>query len=370
MPRTALVVGAGVFGASLADRLARSGWAVELVERLVPGTPRSGSGDDTRLIRFSHGDDVWHTRSARRALQLWRELDPTLLDQRGVTWFARRADGWEAESERVLRAEGIACERVDPGARFPGVRDDDLAFALHEPEAGVLFARRATRALAARAVQAGARLRTGVTARPDGERAVLSDGTVVEADVVIWACGAWLPALFPGVVDLRLTQQDVFFFATPGGAWSSAPGWVDYDGAVYGHGDADGQGLKVAPDEEGPPADPDAADRRVLDTSLARARAQLAHRFPVLAGAPLAAARACHYELTADTRFVLAPHPEHGGRVWLAGGGSGHGFKHGPALAERLERWVGGDEPPDPQFGLGPRAVDVTLRTASVTMDP
>ena len=95
-----------------------------------------------------------------------------------------------------------------------------------------------------------------------------------------------------------------------------------------------------------------------------RAREILARHFPELALAPLIGTRVCQYELTADTRFLIAPLPDHDGRVWLLGGGSGHGFKHGPALAERVERWLSGAEPPDPGFGLGARTADRALRTA------
>jgi glycine/D-amino acid oxidase-like deaminating enzyme len=362
-----VIVGAGVLGTALADRLARSGWDVTLVEQLTPGHVRSGSGDESRLIRCAHGDDADHTRSAQRALALWRELDPGLVAEAGVAWFARREDGWEAESERTLRALGIPCERVDAASLYPSVRTDDLAFTLLEPDAGVLHARVGVRALAARAVQAGAKVVTAV-ARPDGERVVLDDGRVLEADRVVWACGAWLPKLFgeEGLLDLRITQQDVFYFAgdhrwqTPG-----VPGWVDYDGAAYGLGDLDGRGVKVAPDLDGPPlADPDRAERTPVPAHERFAREYLAHRFPGLAGAPLVGARVCQYELTPDTRFIVAPHPAHGGRVWIVGGGSGHAFKHGPALAERLEAWIEGSRAPEPRYALGTRRPDVALRTA------
>ena len=64
--------------------------------------------------------------------------------------------------------------------------------------------------------------------------------------------------------------------------------------------------------------------------------------------------------------FVMAPHPDHDRRVWLLGGGSGHGFKHGPALAERFEPGLRDAEEPEPRFGLGSRRGDVSLRTAGV----
>ena len=366
MSRSVVVVGAGVFGAALARRCTMTGWDVTLVEAVAPGHARAGSGGESRLIRAAHGDDAFHAALSRRALALWRELDPGLVAPAGVVWLARRPDGWEAASERTLRALGVPCERVDPARLFPSFAGDDLAFALLEPEAGVLRARDATRALAADAVARGARL-VAAAARPDGATVVLDDGTRLEADRVAWACGAWLPRLFGDLVRLRVTQQDVFFLGA-GAAWATpgVPGWVDYDGAAYGLGDLDGRGVKIAPDVEGPEVDAETLRRVPRPEHEARMRAYVAARFPALADAPLVGTRTCQYELTADTRFLLAPHPEHDGRVWLLGGGSGHGFKHGPALAELVEGWLAGAEPPDPRFALGDRRTDAALRTAGV----
>ncbi|HET6510382.1 MAG TPA: FAD-dependent oxidoreductase [Baekduia sp.] len=365
MPPSAVVVGAGVLGSALADRLARSSWDVQHVEQYAPGHVRSGSGDESRLIRAAHGADAMHARMSRRALELWRELDPRLVCPSGVAWFARRPDGWEADAERVLTSLGIPNERVDPTELFPSVRTDDLAFTLLEPEAGLLRARDGVRALADRAVQAGAE-RIVAVARPDGERVVLDDGRVLEADHVIWACGAWMARLFGDVLDLRITHQDVYYFGVPG-RWAApgVPGWVDFDGAVYGMGDLDGRGVKVGPDQEGPAIGSLDAERRADPTLERTARAYLGHRFPGIADAPLVGSRVCQYEMTPDEHFVVAPHPAFSdGRVWLVGGGSGHAFKHGPALAERLERWILASEAPEPAFGLGPeRHHDVQLRT-------
>jgi len=358
-----VVVGAGVFGAALARQCARAGWGVTLVEAVAPGHVRAASGDESRIFRCGHGEDEWHTRSARRAWELWHEIDPALVVPCGVLWLAHRDDGWEAASERTLSALGIPCSRIDPAACFPSFAGDDVRWGLWEPEAGVLHAREATKVLAAQAVDAGASVVTA-RARPDGAAVLLDDGGRLEADRVVWACGAWLPALFGGVADLRITQQDVFYFGA-GAAWRtpSVPTWVDYDAAAYGVGDVDGRGVKVCSDVEGPPFDVD-GERVPLAAHERRARELLGRRFPALASAPLVGTRVCQYELTADTRFLVAPHPEHDGRVWLMGGGSGHGFKHGPALAEQAERWLTGAESPDPRFGLGPRVADRALRTA------
>ncbi len=366
---SAVVVGAGVFGASLAHRLAGSGWEVTLVEQYVPGHVRAASAGESRLIRFSHGPGRWYTQSARRALDLWLELEresgTQLLVQAGVAWLAARDDGWEAESERVLADEGIPNERLTPdeAARlFPSFNGEGLSFVLFEPEAGVLRARDATRVLAQQAVARGARLVTA-PAQPDGS-AVVAGGERLEADVVVWACGAWLARLFPGLVDLRVTKQHVYFFGAPAD-WQTpgVPGWVDYDGAVYGVGDLDGRGFKASPDREGPEFDPDADDRSPSAEGERAARDYLAFRFPALAEAPVVGTRTCPYSLTADTNFIVARHPENEG-VWLLGGGSGHGFKHGPALAEYVARLIDGSEEPEATFGLEPRDPGASLRTA------
>jgi sarcosine oxidase len=372
----AVVVGAGVFGAAAARELAGRGWRVILVEQHTPGDVRATSGGETRLIRYGHGEDTWYTRSAWRARTLWEELEAEagteLLVRCGVVWLAHREGGWEAASLATLAAEQIPAERLDPDelrALFPDLHVDDLAFGVLEPSAGALHARRATQALAASAVRRGATLVRGRAAPGSGGAVVAQpDGSARElrADAVVWACGPWLAGLFPGLVELRVTQQDVLFFGAPADAgWASppAPAWIDYDGAVYGIGDVDGRGLKVAPDAEGPPFDPDTGARVALPAHAEAARAALAHRFPALADAPLVGSRTCQYELTPDTHFVVAPHPERASH-WIVGGGSGHGFKHGPALAEHVADLVEGRSAPIPRLGLGPRGAGRALRTA------
>ena len=364
---SAVVVGAGVFGGSVALRLVSSGWEVTLVEQYPPGHVRAASGGESRLIRSSHGSGAWYTRSSRRALELWRELEresgADLLVPSGVAWFFSEADGWGAESERVLREEGVPVERLAPeeGARlFPSFDGEGLVSILYEPEAGVLRARDATRVIAEQAITRGARFVSG-TAAPEGER-VSVNGEQLEADRIVWAGGAWLAGLFPGLVDLRVTRQDVYFFGAPAGWQSpSVPAWVDFDGGIYGVGDLDGRGFKASPDSEGPDFEPDAEDRVPSAEKEQEARAYIALRFPALAGAPLVGTRSCPYSLTADTNFLVAPHPEHE-RVWLVGGGSGHGFKHGPALAEYVQGLLEEREVPDAVFGLGARPPGGGLR--------
>jgi sarcosine oxidase len=358
-----------VFGASIAHRLTLSGWEVTIVDPYPPGHVRAASGHESRLIRFSHGPDRWYVRSALRARDLWRELEAEtgrrLLVESGIAWFARREDGFEAQSEEALLAEGIPAVRLgveEAASLFPSFDGNGLSFVLYEPEAGILRARDAVQALVEVTLAAGARL-IGGAARP-AAGGMLVDGELLEADRIVWACGAWLPSLFPGLIELRVTKQDVFHFGSDV-TWTSppVPGWVDYDAAVYGTGDVDGHGVKVAPDREGPPFDPDTDPRVASAENEEEARRYIATRFPELARAPLVGARTCAYALTADTHFVIAPHPEHD-RVWLVGGGSGHGFKHGPALAEYVTLLLEGTAEPDERFALGERQPAMGLRTA------
>jgi sarcosine oxidase len=369
-----VIVGAGTFCASLAWWLARAGERVTLVDQFEPGDRRATSGGETRLIRCSHGADADYAAMARRARTLWRELEAEsgeeLLLERGVAWFAHGDDGWDASSEQTLAAQGIPVERLDPAeaARlFPSFRGDDLAFVLLEPEAGVLRAQRAVRALARQAQAHGARL-VRDRARPEAASARLEDGSRLEGDAVVWACGGWLPGLFGDLVSLVVTRQELIF-VDGGPAWraTGVPAWVDYDRAMYGTADVDGLGVKAALDTDGPPLDPDA---ELVDTPTTEpaVRAYLRDRFPALEHAPLAEARACRYELSPDSNFIAARHPQHP-QVWLLGGGSGHGFKHGPAMAELMAAALAGAPLPD-RFALGGRTAARSLRTAGAGVRP
>jgi len=349
-----------VFGASIAREFTRLGWGVTLIEQYAPGHVRSSSGGDSRLIRCAHGNDPFYTESARRARSAWRQLEQEenveLLLECGVAWLAHSADGWEITSERMLRAAQIPVEHLSAGeaaSLFPSLATDDVEFVLLEPEAGVLRAAPAVRALARSAVRGGAELRLG-RATPVGAE-VAFDGERLGADVVVWAAGPWLSQLFPEHIQLEVTHQDEFYFGVaPTWEVPRVPAFVDQESCAYGHGDIDGRGLKISPDTEGERFDPDFSERRISETNFKLARSYLAHRFPALAEMPLVYTRTCQYELTADGNFILAPHPDHS-NLWLLGGGSGHGFKHGPAFAEYAASVIRGNSPVDSRFALGSR---------------
>ena len=315
---SAIVIGAGVFGASLAHRLAGERLGAYCWWTRRSRAIRARVRGESRLIRCSHGPDRWYTRSARRPRELWRELEEetgrSLFVDAGLVWLAHREDGWESESERSCGARGSRWSAWVADGSPTSTRAcarDDLAFGLYEPEAGVMRAREAARALADAAVARGARLELA-EALPDGAGVRLGERRL-EADLVVWACGAWLGRLFPGLLELRVTEQALFFVDVPP-AWSTPPlpAFVDYDGAAYGLGALDGNGMKVGSDLDGPAFDPDTWPRTPPRDSERMAREFLAPALPGSGRRPLPVrARSCHYSLTSDTHFIAAPHPEH-----------------------------------------------------------
>jgi sarcosine oxidase len=380
-----VVVGAGTMGAWTALEARRAGWRTTLVDAYGAGHPRATSGDETRIMRAAHGADAYYTRWSREALEAWvafgHEVGERLFVGCGALWFAGSDGTFASESEATLRAQDIPVERLtatEVAERWPQIGTDDLTFAVHEPEAGLLMARRGVAAVARRVTEEGGRFQLA-WARPgraDGRRLLDIEnghGTRLAADAFVFACGPWLPRLFPDVLGelIRVTKQDVCFVGPPGGDGRFAaewlPCWVDFDGAFYGIPAIDGRGMKIGPDRYGPVFDPSSGDRLVDPESVRLTRRYLARRFPALAEAPIVETRVCQYETTPDTHFILDRHPDWD-NVWIAGGGSGHGFKHGPVigryLVERLRGVPAG--PDDARFLIDrPRVTATGVRTGA-----
>jgi glycine/D-amino acid oxidase-like deaminating enzyme len=158
------------------------------------------------------------------------------------------------------------------------------------------------------------------------------------------------------------TRQEVYHFgAKPGDDRFSAPAlpvWADSNAQdfAYGFPDLEGQGFKIAFDTHGPEVDPDTQSRQVSADGLARVRAYLGTRFPDLADAPLIHARVCQYENSSNGDFLMDRLPGHD-HVWLVGGGSGHGFKHGPAVGRRVAAHITDSaRPVEQRFSLATKA--------------
>jgi len=342
----AAVVGAGIWGASLAYELSSRGWQVTMVDRREPVHDRAASNAETRILRFAHGSDRAYTELALRAGDLWRELEratgTSLIRRCGVAWLGHRPDGFEAASYEALKEAGVDARLLAPeeGRRlFPAIDVGDLAVVLHEPGGGLISAREAWLATVARAMKRGARLHVGdAELEEDGTTRV--DGRTVDVDAVVWTIGAWLPGQLR--CDVVVTRQEHACFEVDA-PWRSSeiPAWIDYDLGFYGHCHVDGPRVKAGADRLGPAYDPEDGSRAPDEAKVASARSHLQRRFPGMRVGGRLSAAVCQYAVTPDTRFLLTRHP--GDRsVFLLGGDSGHGFKHAPALAEVVADWIEG----------------------------
>ncbi len=182
-------------------------------------------------------------------------------------------------------------------------------------------------------------------------------GAEISARTFVFACGPWLPKVFPDVLGelIYVTRQEVFFFGLPAGDSRfeppHMPAWIDFTNLVYSVPDVGGSGLKIAIDAHGAEFDPDAGERVITEEGLAAVREHLAQRVPALAHAPLLDARVCQYENTSNGDFLIDRHPAWE-NLWLVGGGSGHGFKHGPAIGEYVAGVISGETRAEARFTL------------------
>ena len=367
------VVGAGVFGAWTAYQLRRSGKRVVLIDAYGAGNSRSSSGGESRIMRMGYGADEIYARSALRSLQLWQELfarvDQPLFHQTGVLWLAREDDPYPLKTAETLQKIGIPFERLttaEVSQRYPQIGLEQISWAMLEPESGVLMARRAVQAVTFAAVKTGVQYLQDAVARPDGSGSLneitTGSGRRISAGNYVFACGPWLPKIFPDLLADRIhpTRQEVFYFGTPAGNQSftapALPTWIDFKDEAYGLPDLEGRGIKIAIDRHGSDFDPDTGDRVVTSEGLAEVRECLARRLPALKDAPVTEARVCQYENTSNGDFLIDLHPQFD-NVWLVGGGSGHGFKHGPVVGEYVAAKIeGSDERIEPRFSLATKA--------------
>lgn len=355
----AIVVGAGVFGAWIAHALNQRGWQITLIEQYGPANSRASSGGETRIIRSGYGSLALYSRWARDAMTDWLALERRVSERlfiRTGALFIARDRAWLQATEDTFRRERIASRWLaaeDLAKRLPQLSFAGASGALFEPEAGVLFARRAVQALVHTLVTDGVEL---VAERADPEDLLRRN----DHDALIFAAGPWLPQLFPAILQDAIfpTRQEVFFFGPPAGdqRFSPArlPAWVAFEEGIYGLPDLEHRGVKIAVDAHGDDADPERMQRVVSVESVMRMREILRQHMPALADAPLLEARVCQYENTTNGHLLIDQLPGHD-RAWIAGGGSGHGFKHGPMVGRYVADLVEGTIEGEPLFRLAGR---------------
>lgn len=389
-----VVVGAGVMGLFTALELRERGHDVVLIDAWGPGHARGTSCDENRVIRSGYGGVDLYAGWAWRSLRLWTAREAAfgekLLHPCGVLWMVAGEENYVRRSQEGLERRGIPNERLDRArmkSLYPQIDPRGIRWALLEPRAGTILARRACLAAARAFEGAGGRLRIAQVApgRSRGRRlldvapptawrasarsarrpAAESEAAArFEASSFIFACGPWLPQIFPRLLGKKIsvTRREVFYFGTPPGddrfSVTRCPVWLETGSPYYGIPAVLGRAFKAAPDVPGRRVDPTSQDRRPSDRLFRRTRAYLERRFPGMRGAPLVETRVCQYESTADDHLIVDRHPDLD-NVWIVGGGSGHGFKHGPVIGELVAGLVRGEEavekiPPELRLGHVP----------------
>jgi glycine/D-amino acid oxidase-like deaminating enzyme len=365
-----VVVGAGAFGGWTALHLLRAGAKVTLLDAWGPGNARASSGGETRVIRGTYGPGRVYVQLVVRALQLWRENEKKwgkhLYHRTGALWMVQKDDSYEKAALPLLREAGLSFEQLtaaDAAKRYPQINFDRVEWAIAEKDAGYLTARRACEAVLEGFQAEGGEYRPASVDPPviDGGKLaalVTSDGAKVAADAYVFACGPWLGKVFPDVMAdlIRPTRQEVFFFGPPAGDTRFSddvmPVWIDHgERLMYGIPGNQWRGFKLADDTRGAAFDPTSGERVASAEGMQRARDYLGFRFPALKDAPLLESRVCQYENSPDEHFIVDRHPA-AASVWLVGGGSGHGFKHGPSLGELVAANVLGKKTLEPFFSL------------------
>jgi len=367
MPQV-VVVGAGVFGTWTAHHLCAAGCHVTLVDAYGPAKPRASSGDQSRILRCGYGADEIYSDFARRSLAQWRALQERagvpIWHRCGVVFLTAADEPYAIATRHTLERGGYAIDVLDAQTlrtRYPHLEADDISMAILEPECGVLMARRAVRTLAAELGRSGVRLLRGkavVTHASGRLRSIgLGGSGSIDGDAFVFACGPWLPSVFaPSLAGrIRPTRQTVVYFGTPAGddrfGPSHTPAWIDWAAGIYGVPDLEDAGVKVGIDEHGPIIDPDNDDRTPAAEAIARAREWIERRFPAMHGAPVVGTRICQYENTSNGDLLIDRHPDFD-NVWVVGGGSGHGFKHGPVVGEIAANLVLTGAPTHPRLSF------------------
>ena len=361
------VIGAGVFGAWIAYTLAQRGARVLLVDAYGAANSRSSSSGETRIIRMGYGADEIYTRWSKRALELWQKFDAEtgarIFHRTGVVWFAREGAQIASDTLATLAKVGVPhkkLSRAEIEKRFPLISCAEDESAIYEPESGALMARRGVQKVVEEFQRLGGTYQIAEAEAPSGHGTIAAlatwSGESLRAGAYIFACGAWLAKVFPQLLGSRIfpSRQEIYFFGVPAGDKSYSagnfPAWLDTTAEMYGIPDVEGRGFKIASDVHGAAVDPDKIER-VAGETLPLVRDYLRRRFPALRDAPVIESRVCQYENSSNGDFLIDRHPDFD-NVWLVGGGSGHGFKHGPALGEYVARLILDGGKTDERFSL------------------
>lgn len=376
-----IVVGAGIFGVWTAFHLQQMGAKVTLIDAYGPGNSRATSGGESRILRSDYGDRLMYTKMNIRAHELWnkwqQEWNRDLMYSTGrLVMGDSNYKTVAIKSKETVDKFGIESEVLDHDElayRWPQINVDGIDAGLYfSGGAGgsTLMAGDSCRAVGKAFVKAGGKFKIGkATPGPSLSNKMqnidLNDSEKAEAQIYIFACGPWMSKLFPKIFEKRLKvyRRDVLFVGPAPGddrySYPNFPVWSFFNTRYYGMPDIRGRGLKVAPWPDYNSLDVDNDDRIVNSYEVKRIHEFVAHRFPGLKNQPVLESRVCQLTLSKDEHFIIDKHPEMD-NVWFVCAGSGHGFKHGPALGEYVANRILANKL-DPEYDNAFRLKDDTF---------
>jgi len=354
------VVGAGAFGAWTSLVLRERGFKVVMIDEYGPASPRASSGGETRSIRAGYGSKALYSQWAIKALPMWearqREFNRQIIFPNERIEFATEMIPFLVEQKAVFDKFNIPYEilnQAEMRKRFPMMNFDDVQVGfLEKKTSAVLMARESILAVADAFRKKGGifQMATAMPGTASGrtlQTLKLNQGGSVSAAQFVFACGPWLRKVFPEMLGQKIAtpRREVFFFGTPPGddrfSWPNMPSWHDHHRGGYGFPSIE-RGLKYSPPGGGLiQQDPDMEERVASAYWMKRGHDYIDMRFPGMKAQPIVETRVCQTEDTTDGNFLIDKHPSFD-NVWIAGGGSGHGFKHGPLLGEYIADRVTG----------------------------
>jgi len=231
---------------------------------------------------------------------------------------------------------------ADVGKRWPQINYDDAEQLFFEPGAGIVKARESMIAVAESFERKGGTIRVGHAVPGAGAGGRLADvevdGAPLPAGQFVFAAGPWLPRMLPKLMGDRISvpRREMFYVGSPVSDRRYRPEHCPNlsEPECYTAADLD-YGVKVAPRMADMPMDPDSGDRVASAFLADQVQRYVEKRLPGLKGQPIVATRVCQLEMSDNNHFIIDSHPEFA-NVLVAGGGSGHAFKMGPALGEYL----------------------------------
>ncbi|MFG1814038.1 N-methyl-L-tryptophan oxidase [Kribbella sp. NPDC049174] len=348
-----VVVGLGAFGSAALWRLAQRGVKVVGIERQAIGHPFGSSHGSTRLFRVACMEHPGLTPIAQESLRLWTELG-----ERTGEVYVRQTGSLNVGGPDSHPVAGARKAAAEAGAQTTDLSHDELArrfpqyhlsahdVAVWDPGAGICYAEPTVRAQVAEAERLGATVfpHTMVTAidlQPNGVT-VRTPTIDIQADQVVVCAGAWLGKLVPGL-PLSPRRTPLFWFrpkdpASDAFRLTNFPSfiWEFPDGrGLWGHGSDEDFLVKVGLDgaERARDFDPDELDRYIHPREdIGELAAAVAASFPDLDPEPVKVIP-CMVTDSPDGQFLVGRRDE---RLVIAGGDSGHGFKHCAGVGELL----------------------------------